>query len=88
MTYRVLVESRAERELKALPPEILKRIDRKLQALADTPRPRGTQKLKGREGEGYRVRVGDYRILYQIDDAQKLVRVYRIKHRREAYRRR
>nr|BAL59259.1 plasmid stabilization system protein [Candidatus Acetothermum autotrophicum] len=88
MRYRILIESRAERELKALPPEIITRIDRKLQALAGNPRPRGTQKLRGREGEGYRVRVGDYRILYQIDDAQKVVRVYRIKHRREAYRRR
>jgi mRNA interferase RelE/StbE len=86
--YRVLVESRAERELKALPREILARVDLKLQMLASNPRPRGVRKLHWREGEGYRVRVGDYRILYQIDDASKIVRIYRIKHRREAYRRR
>jgi mRNA-degrading endonuclease RelE of RelBE toxin-antitoxin system len=49
--YRVLVESRAERELKALPREILARVDLKLQMLASNPRPRGVRKLHGREGE-------------------------------------
>jgi mRNA interferase RelE/StbE len=88
VSYSVLFESRAERELEALPTEVLRRVDHKLQMLAGNPRPRGVRKLQGREGGGYRVRVGDYRILYQIDDASKAVRIYRIKHRREAYRRR
>lgn len=88
MSYSVLLESRAEHDLQALSTEALKRVDRKLQMLANNPRPRGVRKLQGREGGGYRVRVGDYRILYQIDEASKAVRIYRIKHRREAYRRR
>ncbi|MBI2872364.1 MAG: type II toxin-antitoxin system RelE/ParE family toxin [Chloroflexi bacterium] len=51
-----------------------------------SPRPIGAAKLKGQEGEGWRVRVGDYRVLYTISDQEGIVRVYRIKHRREAYR--
>jgi mRNA interferase RelE/StbE len=84
--YVVLLESRAEKELKALPKQALKRVDIKLQALSLNPRPRGAAKLKGKESEGWRLRIGDYRILYQIDDKENVVRIYSIKHRREAYR--
>jgi mRNA interferase RelE/StbE len=84
--YVVLLESRAEKDLKALPKQALKRIDTKLQALSLNPRPRGATKLRGKESEGWRLRMGDYRILYQIDDEEDAVRIYRIKHRREAYR--
>ena len=86
MRYAVLLESRAEKELKALPEQTLRRIDIKLQALSLNPRPRGAAKLRGKESEGWRFRIGDYRILYQIDDKENIVRIYRIKHRREAYR--
>jgi len=55
--------------------------------LEQNPRPHGCTKLEGSEDE-YRVRVGDYRILYVIDDKAKLVTVARVRHRREAYRRR
>jgi len=84
--YAVLLESQAEKELESLPKKILQRIDTKLQALSLNPLPRGAIKLKGKESEGWRLRVGDYRILYQVDDKENTVRVYRIKHRREAYR--
>jgi mRNA interferase RelE/StbE len=84
--YAVLLESQAEKELESLPKKILQRIDTKLQALSLNPLPRGATKLKGKESEGWRLRVGDYRILYQIDDKENTIRVYRIKHRREAYR--
>lgn len=86
MRYAVLLESQAEKELESLPKKILQRIDTKLQALSLNPLPRGATKLKGKESEGWRLRVGDYRILYQIDDKENTIRVYRIKHRREAYR--
>ena len=86
MRYAVLLESRAEKELRSLPKQTLKRVDTKLQALSLNPRPRGATKLRGKETEGWRFRIGNYRILYQIDDEQGAVRVYRIKHRREAYR--
>ena len=86
MRYVVLLESRAEKELKSLPEEVLKRVDIKLQALSLNPHPRGAAKLKGKESEGWRLRIGDYRLLYQIDDKENVVRIYRIKHRREVYR--
>jgi mRNA interferase RelE/StbE len=87
VSYTVRLESRAERQLKALPDDVLRRVDAKLRALATIPRPRGVKKLQGREGEGWRVRVGDYRILYTVDDAARLVSVYRIDLRARAYRR-
>lgn len=87
MPYTVRLERGAEQELRDLPKDILKRVDKKLQELADNPRPRGVVKLSaGRFGEGWRIRVGNYRILYRIIDNERLVLVYRIKHRREAYR--
>ena len=86
MNYQVLLEGRAQKELEALPGVILKRVDVKLQALAKDPRPPGATKLQGKEGQGWRIRVGDYRILYTVDDTARVVGVYRIKHRREVYR--
>ena len=86
MRYVVLLGSQAEKELKSLPQEVLKRLDIKLQALSLNPRPRGAAKLKGKTSEGWRLRIGDYRVLYQIDEEESAVRIYRIKHRREAYR--
>ena len=88
MSYTVNLASRAEQELQALPDEVLRRVDAKLNALVADPRPRGVKKLQGREGEGWRVRVGDYRILYTIDDAAQVVNVYRIGPRGDVYRHR
>ena len=86
MTYTVLLERKAEEELKSLPAQILRRIDRSLQSLATEPVSRKATKLKGKNSEGWRIRVGDYSILYTIDEERKIINVYRIKHRREAYR--
>ena len=86
MSYTVLLERQAEKELRSLSPQMLRRIDKRLLALADEPWPRGSAKLKGKETEGWRIKVGDYRILYIVDKKQKVVKVHRIKHRREAYR--
>jgi mRNA interferase RelE/StbE len=61
------------------------RITEAIDALARGPRPRGVTKLAGRDD--YRIRVGNHRIVYAVDDAQRLVVVARIAHRREAYRR-
>ena len=87
MSYEVRLESRAERELNALPNDVLRRVDAKLRDLATNPRPSGVKKLRGREGEGWRVRVGGYRILYTVDDAARVVSIYRIAPRARAYRR-
>ena len=55
-------------------------------ALANDPRPAGAKRLKGYEGEALRVRTGDYRVIYKVDDAIRVVAVVRIGHRREVYR--
>ena len=68
----------------ALDDALFTRIDRKILAVAGNPRPAGCKKLKGYK-DLWRVRVGDWRVLYIIDDAAKLVTVTRIAHRREAY---
>lgn len=82
--YRVEIENRAGRELADLPKEAVQTIVDALGDLENDPRPPGSKKLTGKEG--YRIRKGDYRILYAIDDGAKLVRIYRIGHRREIYR--
>ena len=86
MTYTVAVETSAERDLKRLPRDILRRVDTELMALSQNPRPHGVVKLQGREGEGWRIRIGAYRILYTIDDDARTVSVYRIRSRATAYR--
>jgi mRNA interferase RelE/StbE len=82
--YRVALTSSAEKELQGLPAKMVARIVPRLEALAETPRPPGCKKLKGGDKE-WRIRVGDYRAVYEIDDAAKTVDVTRIAHRREVY---
>jgi mRNA interferase RelE/StbE len=62
----------------------LARVVRKIESLADEPRPAGCKKLKGYKDQ-WRVRVGDWRIVYIVDDAARLISVTRIAHRREVY---
>jgi mRNA interferase RelE/StbE len=83
-SYRVAVAASAEKELHALPPKVIRRVLARLERLAASPRPPGCKKLKGGDTQ-WRIRVGDYRIVYEIDDAAKTVDVTRIAHRREVY---
>ena len=83
--YRVELKRTAARELELLEPVLAKRVLAALQALTAQPRPRQFRKLTGSENS-YRLRVGAYRVLYQIDDRQRLVVVYALGHRREIYR--
>jgi len=85
MTYLVVDQPAAERDLAKLPRDVLRRVDDRIRTLAENPRPPGSEKLKGAE-DLYRVRVGDYRILYRIDDKARVVRIARVRHRRDAYR--
>ena len=84
MSYRVELEKNAGKELAKLPREIQKRLLEVLEDLSKDPRPPGSKKLI--QQEGYRIRQGDYRILYVVDDKRSLIRVYRIGHRRKVYR--
>ena len=82
--YSLDIKQSAQKELDALDDALFARIDRKILALADNPRPTGCKKLKGYRDQ-WRVRVGDWRVLYIIDDAARLISITRIAHRREAY---
>jgi len=82
--YDVFLKRPAEKELKRLPDDLHDRIVAILQSLKENPRPVGIKKLSGRDG--YRIRVGDYRVLFVIDDDNKKVEVYAIRHRRDVYR--
>ena len=82
--YRVALTTSAEKELHGLPAKIVARIVARLERLASTPRPPGCKKLRGGDSE-WRVRVGDYRAVYEIDDYAKTVDVTRIAHQREVY---
>lgn len=82
--YSIEITSRAERELKKLARDIKNRIVPAIQALANDPRPEGCLQVKSEPGV-WRVRVGDYRIGYIIDDGSRIVTIIRIANRREFY---
>lgn len=82
--YSLDIKHSAQKELDALDDVVFARVDRKILGLADNPRPAACKKLKA-YGNHWRVRVGDWRVLYLIDDDTGRVSVTRIAHRREAY---
>lgn len=85
MAYSVRIAPRAERDFGRLPREIQRRVLTHLESLATQPRPSGAVKLADQENR-YRVRVGDYRIVYSIDDGAQCVLILVIGHRRDVYR--
>ena len=82
--YRLEVSQTAHRQIRRLPAQTQERVNKTIARLAENPRLPGVKKLTAREG--YRVRVGDYRILYQVDDDAKLVIIYRVMARGDVYR--
>lgn len=83
--YNVKLMPQAQKDLDGFSGKLLSRFEEVILGLYDEPRPHNCKKLSG-GGSRWRIRVGDYRILYEIDDAQRIVKVYRIAHRREVYR--
>jgi mRNA interferase RelE/StbE len=82
--YTITILRRAQKELSDLPQQPYLRVRDAIRALAEGPRPPGSKKLAGRAG--WRIRVGPYRIIYEIDDAGRLITVMHIGHRRDVYR--
>jgi mRNA interferase RelE/StbE len=82
--YRIEVTPRAQKDLKALPKRERRRVAEQIDALTTDPRPTGCKKLKGRE-DFYRIRVGDYRVIYQIEDEILLILIVRVGDRKEIY---
>lgn len=85
MTYTIIIPKAVQKQLDALPDDIYERIAVKVQQLAENPRPDGVVKLKGCENE-YRIRIGDYRVRYEIEDEELRIVLLQCKHRKEVYR--
>lgn len=83
-SYRLTLRQSAVEELESLPRRDLARVMSRIKVLADNPRPTAGEKLSGQER--YRIRQGDYRILYEVNDPGQVVTVVKIGHRREVYR--
>lgn len=83
MNYRLTIKPSASKELESLHDELLRRIDIAILKLAGNPRPQGSKKLTGTPL--YRIRIGSYRVVYEVDDLRKHVTVVTIGHRREVY---
>jgi mRNA interferase RelE/StbE len=84
MRYEVLILRGAQKELAQLPGEAYDRVRDAIRALSQNPRPAGSVKLTGRDG--WRIRVGDYRVIYEVDDQEGAVTVLHVGHRRDVYR--
>jgi len=84
MVYSVVLKKSVEKDLKKLPRKIIPRIISKIEELSLNPYPRDSTKIKDAE-RTYRVRVGDYRIIYQVDNDKKIVTVIYVRHRKDAY---
>lgn len=82
--YQVELRRQAYKDLESIPKEYARLLAQHIDSLEDNPRPNDSKKLKG--DVGFSLRVGTYRVLYDIDDKTKAITIYRIKHRREAYR--
>lgn len=83
MNYEVFILPRADRELDDLPLDAQERIESTIERLAGNPRPHGCRKLVNRAG--WRIRVGAYRVIYEIDDSMRRVTVMNVGHRRDVY---
>jgi mRNA interferase RelE/StbE len=82
--YSLEVKTSAQKELDALGDALFARIDRKILTLAENPRPSGCKKLRGSK-DLWRIRIGDYRVVYAIDETRRRVDILRVRHRRDVY---
>ena len=82
-SYKIVIKPSAVKELDKLPKKELRKVTAKISSLAENPRPAGCQKLSGQDR--YRIRQGNYRIVYSIEDQIRIVRVVKVGHHREVY---
>ncbi|NER23336.1 MAG: type II toxin-antitoxin system RelE/ParE family toxin [Symploca sp. SIO1C2] len=83
--YTIITPKAVQKQLDALPDEVYDRVAVKIQQLAEDPRPDGVVKMKGSDNE-YRIRIGDYRVRYEINDKELLILLLQCKHRKDVYR--
>lgn len=84
MAYLIETELKVIKQMGDLPREMQKRVNQKVKGLAEDPRPPGVEKLETFK-DAYRIRVGDYRVVYRVDDASAIITVVRVGHRRNIY---
>ena len=85
MAFRVEWKKSTRKDLRKLPPNVVDRVLETVEQLAENPFPAGVEKLAGSE-HAYRVRVGDYRVVYEVVTKTKLVEIQRVRHRKDVYR--
>lgn len=83
MAYEIIIKPSAQKDLDDLPDKEVLHVSKKIENLSVNPRPVGVQKLT--DYEGYRIRIGRYGVLFEIDELYHRVNIYRIKHRKEVY---
>jgi mRNA interferase RelE/StbE len=83
MKYNINITRSAQKDLSKLPIKDYEKTIREINNLSDNPRPKGCKKLSGREG--WRIRIGDFRVIYNINDSELIVLVIEVGHRREVY---
>ncbi len=81
--HELIIKSSAEKAMERIPHNVYLAVKKRIQDLREEPRPRGTKKLS--DGITWRIRVGDYRVIYTIDDHEKSIRIVAVKHRQSAY---
>ena len=82
--YEIYLERAAEKDLKKLPTNVLNPVINKIKALANNPHPRRSKKLIDSESF-YRIRIGSYRVIYEVIESSRIIRIYKIKHRKDIY---
>ena len=85
MSYSIIISKSVQKQISNLPSQIRNRVIEKIQSLVQEPRPSDVVKLKG-SGKEYRIRIGDYRVRYEIDDSSQIIKLLQCKHRRDVYR--
>ena len=85
MIYKITVKKSAAKEIENLPIKIVPKIARCILGLAENPRPKNSKKLKASSSNLWRIRIGDYRVVYTIDDKIEIVDVQKVGHRKDIY---
>ena len=85
MAYSIVLKKSVEKDIRKLPKNVIPRIVSRIEALASDPYPKNSVKIEGAE-RTYRLRVGDYRIIYQVDKERREILILHVRHRRDAYR--
>lgn len=84
-TYQLDIKRSFEKDLRRLPDHVVRRVYKKLDELVENPFPQGVDKIEGSE-HSYRIRIGDYRVVYAVDDAKKHITLFYARHRKDVYR--